>query len=284
MLEAAAPAVAAMWPERAGTYCCPLCGKFLTEDQIDELSPDHAPPSKLPGRRRVTVLTCDQCNHNYGATVDAAMIEYEELRDARRGTMTRPRRGFVMTAEGQVAVNLQISPASVLIFGVPEASSKKAHAAWVQEMETQLPSGGKLSIGTVAPRYPRRLAEVGWLRAAYLIAFAAFGYRYAFSAALEQVRAQLLPENLDRVLIKVFAGLIQGAGKSDAAIRHIREPERLRSITVQMGEHLVFLPVLGDTQLYARLEDESSNLGTFNFTDVPWPVPPTYGMDSVNQG
>jgi hypothetical protein len=39
--------------------------------------------------------------------------------------------------------------------------------------------------------YHRVSADVGWLREAYLVAFAAFGYRHILDPALESVRRQL---------------------------------------------------------------------------------------------
>jgi hypothetical protein len=284
MLEAAAPAVAAMWPEQAGTYCCPLCGEFFTEDQIEALSEDHAPPGSLRGRRRLVVLTCERCNKRAGASVDVAMRDHEELRDARLHRMTQPRDAIFQIGETRARIEAQFGPGdTVSLFGVPKANRKETHDALVRKI-AQISAGTSCRIAFPV-RHPRHRDEIGWLRSAYLIAFASGGYRYAFAPALDGVRAQLDPKNLDRVVIDKFAWRIQGAQRSHAAIRYIHEPEAFRSIAVQMGDVLVLLPVLGDTKLYSRLADESIDLRTANlrYLPVPWPVPPTYGMGSAEQ-
>jgi len=287
MFEAAAPAVAAMWPEHAGTYGCPLCGQFFAEDRFDALSVEHAPPRSLRGRKRVAVLTCRRCNSRAGESVDDAMLDHEELRDLRRHTMTRRRESLVESAEGPVVMDVQFAPnGNVFLFGVPKASRKEAHDAWVREMET-CTTGKELRIsGTIRARRPQRWAEIGWLRSAYLIAFAWGGYRYAFAPSLEGVRAQLGPANRDRVIIRNFAWRIRDAERSDAALRYIHEPELFRSIAIQMGDVMVLLPMLDDMNLYSRLGDESTDLRTLNlrWLPIPWPVPPTYGMGSANRG
>jgi hypothetical protein len=180
-------------------------------------------------------------------------------------------------------MEVQFGAEGALLFGVPQANRMETHDAWVREMETLIARGELRISGAISSRRPRHWAKVGWLRSAYLIAFASCGYRYIFSPALKEVRTQLDPANRQRIVIDNFLWRLEGVERSQAAVYDIHEPEPLRSIAVQMGDAFVFLPVQGNMQLYSRLADESTDLRNLRYLPVPWPVPPTYGKGPANQ-
>ena len=130
--------------------------------------------------------------------------------------------------------------------------------------------------------FKQRPAQVGWLRAAYLAAFAAYGYRYAFSPALAPVREQLAhPTQL------VLPRFLMADPDAPVAARRVLRAEGLgpapwRSLAVQMGRQVVFLPLGGEDSLYDRLAADRSPEGGSKATAVdlvPWPKRPMHRLD-----
>src|SRR5207245_1853055 len=95
--------------------------------------------------------------------------------------------------------------------------------------------------------------KAGWLRAAYLCAFAAFGYRYLLDSALAPVRQQIEHPGGD------LAGF--GVNNADAVdgpqLVVIRRPLELRAVLVRMRDVAVLLPRPGDVDFYQRLNRET---------------------------
>lgn len=133
-----------------------------------------------------------------------------------------------------------------------------------------------------------RLARIGWLRAAYLVAFAAFGYSYAFHGSLKPVRRQLAGR--DTRTLDHYAILLPDAPQGERRLMIVTAPEDLRSVAVQMGRHLIFLPApwRPDGLLYEKLAAASEDAARhrkhrfserLSFEPVPWPHGPMHRLD-----
>jgi hypothetical protein len=99
-------------------------------------------------------------------------------------------------------------------------------------------TGGDLVITSQA-RYDPRLALIGDLRAAFLVAFAAFGYRYALDQRLRPVRQQIL--NPDAKLIDGW-GVTLTQPEDDQSLLLLTEP--IPAVLVKLGRIAVLLPWL----------------------------------------
>ncbi len=103
--------------------------------------------------------------------------------------------------------------------------------------------------------YRRRGPEVSMLRSAYLIAFAAFGYRYICREALEPIREQIRRPYEEVVAAFCFVD----KPPHDFSFRRIvviRRPKWYQSVLVQMGPFRIYLPIWDDASiLYEKLEE-----------------------------
>jgi len=123
---------------------------------------------------------------------------------------------------------------------------------------------------------------IGWLRSAYLVAFACLGYRYIFDRTLDIVRSQLADPKAE--ILRYFSVTLPNADRMERRIIFIQHPIELHSIAVQMGRHLVFFPWLEDGKdLYERIELDASLHQQLN-TQITgkvldWPVSPTFALD-----
>lgn len=287
-------AVAQALPEAPLGYRCPLCvstGRVFVREDLEKgnLTVDHVPPAKLGGRE--LVLTCRDCNSIAGHQVDQAMLAMERLLDFGLGTLSASTPVRVRLGEHVLRANLVANGDGMSIIGVPAANPPEISQRLGDEFE-RLCEGGEPTDFTVnmtfEQRFNYRMALVGWLRAAYLAAFAALGYRYIFHPKLRLVRQQLASPSA--VLIENFSVTVPDASVTTRRMVVVREPNAFRSVLVQMGRHVVFLPALDDDYdvyqyLLADAERNRRLSVTFRGGEIPWPRKPEYALDLlVNKG
>ena len=173
-------------------YVCPLCLHGFTEGQTQSLTREHVPPRAVGGRR--IVLTCLDCNNIAGHDVDSHAAEFERIRDfshRKSGVSFMAR----YRAEGGLDVNVSAewSPDGALSLTCLPASNSPGAAQGLNDELTRRWREGKgwpnsqLSF-RLRHRVSLRRANISWLRAAYLVAFAVLGYRYALRQELDLAR------------------------------------------------------------------------------------------------
>ena len=235
-------------------YLCPICGTAFTQSALftvdPELTREHAPPKAVGGK--VIALTCKSCNRTGGHSIDAALSgRARQMHFA--DVLAHARDGEGGQAElriGSECVNIRVvaesnSPVRLEILGKANNDLRAGGAverisAYVQEHARENTwTGGDLVITTSKASYNPRLALIGDLRAAFLVAFAAFGYRYAFDQRLTLVRQQILAPD---------AQLIDGWGvtltqtEDDQSLLLLTEP--IPAVMVKLGRIAVLLPWL----------------------------------------
>jgi hypothetical protein len=265
-------------------YSCPLCRRDFPIEALAtrDLTFEHAPPESLGGSE--ICLTCRSCNNDSGRGVDAQMRKAENLLELALGKMTEPRPVLLQIGPARIAANYYHGGGGILMFGVPKASSPLARQQMQAEMdrlhETQ-ETPFRFSVQPHRDTHDARLASVGWLRAAFLVAFAAFGYGFAYSSRLQLVRSQLDAPSTS--IIRTFATTHPTVDPAIRRLLIVEEPHQLSgSLAVQMGRHLVFLPFTADG-LYEQLAGMAKKSARFNFNlrglPVAWPKEPRHLID-----
>jgi hypothetical protein len=130
--------------------------------------------------------------------------------------------------------------------------------------------------------YRHRESMIGWLRAAYLVAFTALGYLYILIQALNCVREQIRTPAV--TLITSFSVVVPKASPQERQLVLLEEPAEIRSLIVWMGAVIVFLPEPGSNELgfYERIEVELARLGgraDCKGKRIPWPTRPVFALD-----
>src|SRR5438105_7473410 len=152
-----------------GRYLCPLCLEWFAD--LDDLSLEHAPPASVGGRH--IAVTCRTCNSTAGATVDAALRWAEMIRDFGFRRMTESMQATFEFAGIEQRVQATFGESGLTILGVPKQNHPDTAQALIAAFDKVVDDSStdatmKLSFAT--PDF--RSASVGWLRAAYLVAFA----------------------------------------------------------------------------------------------------------------
>lgn len=176
-------------PQAASLYACPLCLLGFSVDEIEDggrLTEEHAPPDKLDGE--VVCLTCADCNHRAGRILDSHMVRAERLLDFAAGRDTPPLRARIGVNGVEQRSRVSRETGGVKFFGVPRANAPGTTGA-IQSVLEELVALGDSACGTTInvtfdEPFDERHVAIGWLRSAYLVAFAAFGYRYIFQPCL----------------------------------------------------------------------------------------------------
>jgi len=240
--EVGAANVERLWPEAGRAYRCPLCGRFFSSDGIGDLTEEHAPPESLGGK--AVALTCRPCNSRAGGTVDAAMGSQAELRRIAARVMDKPIRARLRQSGHDVNVDVKFTPEGVQVFGLPERNDPAEYAGWIADMNKMTEDGswGKVGEMRLTRRFkdPGRLGLVGWMRSAYVLAFAALGYTYAFNVRLKEVWRQLGDPSAE-IVDACFYRDLRHAPPANRLLM-VEKPAEVQSILVQMGRHAVFLP------------------------------------------
>jgi len=274
-------------PSAGQFYACPLCLMTYGRDAFDGgvFSDEHVPPLTAGGR--ALVLTCRRCNNTAGTAMDADAAGREAVRDFLAGrSPSRDLRAEFAVGEVSIKGNINNINGAVVMSVVPKANNP----CDITNMTRTLTQWADQGVGgRIGFRFMERVsptaARLSWVRAAYLVAFAAFGWRYAFQACLNPLRAQLAAPA--ESILPPLALFDLGASRERRQLLVVEEPAEMRSLAVVLGRHTVFLPGVMEPQqpfdaLAAALARYSA-LPTPHRQCVrkqmPWPTEPQYAFD-----
>jgi hypothetical protein len=268
-------------------YVCPLCVRGITEEYIAELTREHVPPASLGGQR--LVLTCHECNNRAGGKegVDTHARRGEDRLDLVTRTLNGERRARFGVGTTSMNVRIRTEKSHVEIVGMagPPGEVDSVMDAFLRMAKKPSSERVPLSITFSHGRYMRGRQEVSWLRAAYLAAFAAFGYRYIFRELLQSVRKQI--ENPDAELIADFHMWHPTKEPSERSMVLVTRPTWVQGVAVTMSRHLVLLPLFdGDVNFYKRMGRFGDGNGKKVIAGlaVPWPRTPRFELDFDPEG
>ena len=233
----------------SGEFCiCPLCGQYFTRQVLVErrLTLEHVPPKCIGGKE--FLLTCSECNSTAGHKLDSTLHvrqRYENFVSilAKRGGTCRERIKLQM---GDEILNFDFVVDHSTGGGhwfIPAGNDPQAVSRWQAAMEMysreNLWDGQQLKVSLVQG-FNRSASEVADLRIAYLLAFAAFGYRYALDERLDPIRRQLATP-VNRIIQGFHTFLGWGISRERMLII---TTEPIESLLVCLGSSVVLLPWL----------------------------------------
>jgi hypothetical protein len=260
------------FPELENPYICPLCRKPFAREALTDrtLTFEDAPPKSYGGKP--VALTCKPCNNAYGSSVDASLARYDSQ--------------FVSPctiALGGVQVNAyQEIHTRGRHFSIPQKQNDpRAIERFNAVLDTRDPSAwANLPLTLKWDQVKRRRADVAWLKSAYMVAFATWGYMYVFAPGLKIVQHQL--DRYDKEIIPHFKLTKVAASRQSRGLFYVRRPRELEGVAVWMGQHIVLLPPDGrDTTFYDRigpLIDRTENV-SLQGDAYYWPTGPKHTLD-----
>lgn len=266
-------------------YVCPLCLEMYDEDSVRDgrLSDEHAPPGRLGGR--AVTLTCKQCNSRDGHEIDYHALKDEQMFEFVTGTTTLPVKATISAGDAPIRGTVVAQGDTVSFFGVPKANHPDAHAvqeAVLHDWRTFDPQADRRFTITFGERWSQRRARNSWVRSAFLIAFACWGYSYALQPEFDLLREQLARPDEDLLPSTVL--LNPRAPVTTRAVHLITEPP-WRGVIIGMGRRSVFLPWTPDPNFFQRTAQAFEEMAPkvvmklSGGSLVPWPSRPEFNSD-----
>lgn len=263
-------------------YVCPICTSLLFHESLETklLTLEHA-PSKAVGGKAVT-LTCRKCNVESGSAIEGEVRKVEDAREFLRGKTTKTLRArlTVVGLDRHLNITVRREGNNITVLGLPKNNPPDLQRSWEESLEKAHEDGswGDYHFQVLLPGVNLGRARIGDLKAAYLIAFAALGYKYILRATLDRVRRQILEP--ERPILTNFHGTRRQA---DPAERHLVITEQpVRSLYVQMGRKVVFFPTPEDDEtFYDDLPDRIAAGVNFSGQELAWPLEMEMALDFV---
>jgi hypothetical protein len=263
-------------PAAPRVYGCPICLRGF--DDPNAMTLEHIPPGSIGGRQ--LVLTCKDCNNRSGTMLDAHIRTGLDLREIAQGKqdiwIKLNQFGYTITAK------VLLEHGKIHISGVPEKSHPEAHRSLFAKMNEVAETGSTdwgFSIDLPKIRHDPWRAAVGWLRVAYLYAFAALGYNFILRPELNIIREQLQrPEN------RVAPHAIQRIRNPDSedGLSFVYSPKELRGVVVRLGVYLFFFPAFVEASTFYERLSAYISIGkqpTLSGTHVDLPRRPLFAFD-----
>ncbi len=283
-------AIQRIYPSLPDGYLCPLCLRLFKAEALaaNVLTLEHIPPKKLAGKP--LCLTCIECNHGAGETLDPSMKSGEDALDFALGTMKKPLIGKIEAEGAWESAEILADSDGIHIVGHPKSSppySPENLSEIFAEHAKDTHGNSPLSFSlTWTDKFQLRHQLIGWLRSAYLVAFAKFGYSYAMNPLLKEVRAQI--SNPNKNLLRTFSITSASESPSTRRLMIVKEPAELQSVGVQFGRHFVFLPWPTNPSLYSNIAPTpnvaSQQINKSLKVDIlAWPSGPEHFYDQAKR-
>ena len=245
--------------DEAAGYICPMCINIIRD--MAGLTKEHVPPESLGGT--VLCLSCEVCNKRSGYTIDAAMHERLEMsKIIRTGTTRR----HVQLKIKNVTVNASIKrkgECADLILNKKNNDPKKVR----EFVERARVPGNELQVW-YKNKFSERQALVGYLRTAYLYAFAKFGYAYILQECLNPIRSQIAKPS-DKI---IWQWWLRRKEDLDTKMMYVCD-EPINCLLVAINEHIIVLPWINEPyNQYERIKEltrstsQNDFIGKFHVT------------------
>jgi hypothetical protein len=270
-------------------YLCPLCLRWCTT--LDDVRLEDAPPKSVRGRP--VALTCDECNHTAGHRLEGELHKAEDLRRwYRREPTRRPLEGWFAFNDIALRMESRWVDGALEVGGIPRANNPATRDAQIAALRASSTPDGQIVAGELKISHPTpdwRRAQIGWLKAGYVAAFALLGYRWALRSALDVVRAQIADPETER--LQRFYLPRRSGDSSRRVILWIHTPTSLECLWVVMDNHAVVLPGLKASDRSARIYDRlnarkywplrSRTTNAMDWETLGWPTGPELKFDQL---
>ena len=213
-------------------YICPICLEVFRDP--NELTREHVPPRSTGGK--VLCLLCRACNSTAGSSMDAALHERAE---AARVMSIGTSRRFLQLKTGEISVNASLKHEGTnAAFQIEARHNDPAN---VEQFRTLLQTPRPES--HIQVWYPnlfnQHYALVGYLKVAYLYAFAKFGYGYILRDCMDQVRRQIQNPKTRQI----WKWWLRRNENQDKTMLYLCD-RPLNCLAVGVAEHIIILPSL----------------------------------------
>lgn len=263
-------------------YACPLCLRVFDAPSLVEgdLTLEHVPPASVGGRG--IALTCRECNSKAGHKIEAQLHRQQEVMDFIRAVAGKGKfsgRVKVEMSDVETNVNAEFEEGKLKMDFPEEINNPLLLGNQVDHLNEMVEEdtwdGNRFRL-TPVTKFNARIANLSYLKAAYLAAFASLGYTYVASKRLESVRVQIAePEEKT-----IPSYMVELPSTHERAYKMISVEKPFRAIAVQMERKLVFLPPVEPSKAFYDNLPHLLNSCTSGerLAGSQWPFPTTLDL------
>lgn len=265
-------------PEYNEHFLCPTCLDVLPLSRKAEITEAHIIPKAARGRRKTYL--CDKCNHSFGSKQDKWLVEF--LKTVNMGI---PRYIPTDIKEGAFWIDdIKVNGAwhedkdGTLAFYIHTDRNSPALNKMIMEKFKTRPPSLKFRV-PVPILQNRRMIEIGFLTAGYLMWFDALGYSWVLQEHLNSIREQIRnPEK--KILESKFIVYCEGARWQEPWIGLITIDEEIY-LTMGLENGLVLFPPADRPNIYENIDSRRTGQIGSDIRRLIFPRLPCYGP-SVN--
>ena len=273
----------------SGTYLCPLCcdlenpDSLFTEEDLTDNPPlltfEDVPPkcSDLDGKPML--LTCKKCNDWAGHELDHHLEKLTNWKSFLQGNLRKDRPGKIMYDGKGANANFKAAD-NKIAFEIPQGKNDSNKLQELEDTLKGLKKSDEFKVSLSADKFSAEKAMISLFRAAYLAAFAVFGYTYILGKSLDIVREQI--RNPDKKNIPLFSSKNETNDLKKKILALVNEPPLHSGLMVQLGTNTFHLPFFSDDlSFYDCLDKKVDDNLTLTQTAkiIGWPNQPEYILD-----
>jgi hypothetical protein len=263
-------------PTLRGQFGCPICFTAIRRSVPlrEVVAEEHVIPRSLGGR--ITTLTCKRCNNEAGTTLEAHLVQRVLLEARKRPPRTTVKIGDAVVRAEMVLPETSREPYDIVVI------KKQSDERQIAASQRLLKTGKDLIHLGLDFRYIERRSLVALLRAAYLLMFRTFGYRYALYRSAAAVRDEIRQGDRETPILKGIVWRLNKEAPHGTRVTIMTRPRELASFLVLLQldadrRHVaaVTLPPPGSdgVDLYERIQAQQAS------TDVAvTPLPEAEGF------
>jgi hypothetical protein len=272
-------------------YLCPCCPTLQDRESVldGSLTAEDVPPKSVGGRK--IVLTCEDCNNTAGHRLDHHLAGRWVIEDFINRTENGHRQRFIMHGpDGSVEGEGHWVNGGLQLYGLPGNSHPDDFKRFFASMDRASQEGAHEGQFSFSPKFPpvdNLRAHVSLIRAAYLTAFAVFGWPYILNERTETLRE--LFKNPAVSYPPLIVNQDVNGSNCTRTFLIANEPEDLACVAVTIGKRTIVLPspfklvnreLMTFEALAASFESYKRAQATINLRGklVPWPTRAMYTL------
>jgi len=258
---------------------CPICKKVIPLKEKNKISEAHIIP-KVAGGKLKTFL-CRECNSKLGSKQDKWFGEYTRIQNQVPPTMfsTKIKEGFFEIDDDKLQGDWTFDKDKGFnIFIDKKRNPPNKHQQFINKFKSKIP---KVVFSVELPLLKNeKMIHIGFLTAAYLMWFRAFGYSWVMQSHLDIIREQIL--NPEKNILKGKFFSFQKASLSKPLIGIAKLFDEIVLIMLFL-KSVIFLPPIDRPEIYSNLDKiiktvDKTGQNMIKISDLPKYGPPMVVM------
>lgn len=261
------------FPEFKDHFMCPTCLRKIPISRVESISEAHVIPKAAGGKFKT--LICRKCNSDFGTKQDKWFGELVRLSQSEKSSImnTKIKDGYFEIDGLRINGRWEINKDGNFNFLIYKNLNSPKVRALIDEKFKSSPPKINLSFPLPLMRN-KRLIDIGFLTAGYLMWFAYLGYSWVLQSHLDPIREQILNPEKEVINANYIATCNEIDCKPWMGFLPINNDVVL---TFGVGPHIVIMPPRNNSTFYSSMGTFTLNLNISEIRAIKPSEKPYYG-------